>query len=185
MELNKKTRNHILQIVIVAILVYCAVQRFDIVIEVFNFVMKLLNPFIVGAIIAFILNVPMKFIEKNLFVKKDKFKKIRRPLAYIVTLIFVLGILAIAMAVVIPELVDTFATLVEKIPQTFYGIQTWAMGLPEKYPALQPALEELKIDWTAMSNMAVGFVKNIAASVVDSGISMVMEPVSHERQASR
>ena len=173
MELNKQTRNHIFQIIIVAILLYCGVQRFDVVITIFNFVMKLLNPFIVGAVIAFILNVPMKHIEKNLFVKKNKFKKLRRPLAYIITLICVLGILAIAMAIVIPELVETFTRLIEQIPQAFYAVQTWAMAVPEKYPALEPALAEVEIDWASLSNMAVDFVKNIAAGVVDSGIGMI------------
>ncbi len=173
MDFNKQTRNHILQILIIGILVYCGIQRLDVVFMALGFIARLLKPFLIGAVIAFVFNVPMKKIEKNLIIKKEKLKKFRRPIAYIITLFCVVGILAIVLAIVIPELADTFAVLIEKIPHAFYAVQSWAIEIPEKYPALEPTLKELQIDWTALSNMAVEFVKNLAAGMVDSGIGLV------------
>ena len=173
MDINKQTRNHIIQIIIIGILVYCGVQRLDIVIMSLKFIGQLIKPFCIGGIIAFILNVPMKQIERNLFVKKDKYKKLRRPLAYVITLICVLGILTIAMAIVIPELIETFATLIDRIPQTFYAVSDWAMGLGEKYPLIAPTIAEMNIDWSSLSNVAVNFVKNLATNMVNSGIGII------------
>lgn len=173
MEISKQTRNRILQLILIGVLIYCGVHRLDIVFKAFLFVIDIIKPFIIGGVIAFVLNVPMKHIEKNLFVKKDKFKKLRRPLAYVITLLCVFGVLAIAMAIVIPELIETFALLIEEIPKTFTAIQNWLMTIPEKYPALEPALSEIEIDWTSLSNMAVAFVQNFAMTMFNSGISMV------------
>lgn len=173
MEFNKQTRNYILQILIVGILMYCGIQRLDVVIRAFRFIINIFKPFFIGIVIAFILNVPMKHIEKNLFVKRDKLKKLRRPLAYLITLFCVLGVLTIVLAIVIPELIDTFATLVERIPPTIVMIQSKVTELLEAYPALEATILTLEIDWTVLSNTVVGFVQNLAANMINSGIGIV------------
>lgn len=173
MEINKETKKHLLQIIIVGILIYCGVQRLDVVIMAVRFVLGILMPFFIGGVIAFILNVPMKKIERNLFTKQDKYKKIRRPLAYILTLLLVFGVLVMAMVVVAPELADTIGRLVNQIPAAFSTVQNWIMEIPEKYPALEPAISSLDIDWSSLTNSAVDFVKSIAAGLMNSGVDFV------------
>lgn len=173
MEINKETKKNLLQIVVVGILLYCGVQHLDIVIMAVRFILGIVMPFFVGGAIAFILNVPMKKIEKNLFTKQDKYKKLRRPLAYIITLLCVIGILTMAMVVVLPELGDTLVRLMNQIPKAVSGAQELLANIPKQYPALGPAISSLEIDWSSLSNTAVDFVKNIASGVVDSGVGMV------------
>lgn len=67
MELNKKNVRKILLIITFAILLLVCLQRFDAVLAFFGWLFHLFSPFLMGACIAFILNVPMRFIESRLF----------------------------------------------------------------------------------------------------------------------
>ena len=107
MEISKQTKRHLMQVLAFAILLYCGVEHFDIVIRAFRFVMGIAMPFLIGGSIAFIMNVPMKWIEKHLFVKQEKLQKFRRAAAYLLTLLCVTGIFTLALLVVVPELGNT------------------------------------------------------------------------------
>lgn len=170
MEISKQTRKHLMQVIAFAILLYCGIEHLDIVIGVFRFVMGIIMPFLVGGVIAFILNVPMKRIEKHLFTKNKKFAKLRRPLAYVLTLLCLLGVIVFAMMVVMPELGNTLTMLMDQIPIAFKRAQQWLYEIPEQWPALEPAIEELNIDWSAISASAVKVVQGIASGVVSSGM---------------
>ncbi len=49
-----------------------ALWKFDVVIEVLKSIWKIVFPFALGGAIAFVINVPMSFLEKN--ARKDKRK---------------------------------------------------------------------------------------------------------------
>ena len=67
MDLNKENMKKIIILIVVAILVFTGVQNINIVIDVIVSISRLLFPFIFGSCVAFVLNVPMKAIEKHLF----------------------------------------------------------------------------------------------------------------------
>ena len=172
MEISRETKKHLMQIIAFAILLYCGIEHLDIVIAVFRFALGIVMPFVIGGIIAFILNVPMKRIEKHLFVKNQKGEKFRRPLAYLLTLLCVIGVFMLASMVIAPELGNTASMLMEQIPVAFRRAQRWLAELPEQWPALAPAIEELNIDWSAISSSAVKVVQGIASGVVSSGMGL-------------
>lgn len=178
MEISRETKKHLMQIIAFAILLYCGIEHLDIVIAVFRFALGIVMPFVIGGIIAFILNVPMKRIEKYLFVKNQKGEKFRRPLAYLLTLLCVIGVFMLASMVIAPELGNTASMLMEQIPVAFRRAQRWLAELPEQWPALAPAIEELNIDWSAISSSAVKVVQGIASGVVSSGMGLFSGVVS-------
>lgn len=178
MEISRQTKKHLMQVIAFAILLYCAIEHLDVVIGTLRFVLGIAMPFLSGGVIAFILNVPMKKIEKHLFTKNKKMDKFRRPLAYVITLVCLIGVLALALVVVIPELGNTITMLAEQIPIAAKSAQQWITEIPEKWPALAPAIEELNIDWSAISASAVQFVQSVASGVVSSGVGFFSGVVS-------
>lgn len=178
MEISKQTKKNLIQVIAFAILLYCGIEHFDVVIAVIRFVLAITLPFLVGGTIAFILNVPMKKIEKHLFTQNKKMEKLRRPAAYILTLVCVIGVITLAMVVVIPELGNTITLLMEQIPTAVKGVQKWLSDIPKQWPALAPAIEELDIDWSSLSSAAVNFVQSIATGLVSSGMGFFSSIVS-------
>lgn len=178
MEISKQTKKHLMQILAFAILLYCGIEHFDVVIMVVRFVAGILMPFLIGGAIAFVLNVPMKKIEKLLFPKNKKLAKLKRPLAYLLTLLCVIGILFLAMVVVIPELGNTVTLLMAQIPRAFDAVQKWIEEIPAQYPALEPAIEEMNIDWSSISASVVSFIQTAASGLVSSGVGFFSGIVS-------
>lgn len=178
MEISKQTKKHLMQILAFAILLYCGIEHFDVVIMVVRFVAGILMPFLIGGAIAFVLNVPMKKIEKFLFPKNKKLAKLKRPLAYLLTLLCVIGILFLAMVVVIPELGNTVTLLMAQIPRAFDTVQKWIEEIPAQYPALEPAIEEMNIDWSSISASVVSFIQTAASGLVSSGVGFFSGIVS-------
>ena len=76
MDLNKENMTKIRYLITFAIILYLGVQNIHVVLGVLGLGWGLLFPFIVGSAMAFVLNVPMTFIERHLFGKaKEKHKK--------------------------------------------------------------------------------------------------------------
>lgn len=170
MELSKETKKHLMQILAFAILLYCGIEHFDVVIEAVRFVLGIIMPFLIGGAIAFIFNVPMKKIEKHLFPKNKKLAKLRRPAAYFLTLLAVIGVIVLALVVVIPELGNTISMLMAQIPVAFDTAAEWINDMLKEYPALEPAVEELNIDWASVSSSVVTFLQSVGSGLVSSGV---------------
>lgn len=170
MELSKETKKHLMQILAFAILLYCGIEHFDVVIEAVRFVLGIIMPFLIGGAIAFIFNVPMKKIEKHLFPKNKKLAKLRRPAAYFLTLLAVIGVIVLALVVVIPELGNTISMLMAQIPVAFDTAAEWINDMLKEYPALEPAVKELNIDWASVSSSVVTFLQSVGSGLVSSGV---------------
>ena len=76
--MEKMSTKKIIGILTFAIVLFAAMQHLDIVGRAVGTVLGLVSPFLIGGCIAFILNVPMRFLEAKLFghVKKGWLKKL-------------------------------------------------------------------------------------------------------------
>jgi len=67
MEWNKQKIKGLLLVVCGGVAFYCALQRLDAVLAALGWLLGILAPFLLGGALAFILNVPMRAIERHLF----------------------------------------------------------------------------------------------------------------------
>ncbi len=96
-----------------------------------GFVQKLwliLSPFILGAALAFVLNVPMSFFERKVLKGMDKkpaLSRWKRPVALVMVFLLAIFIVYLVLALVIPELINTVETLVRAIPVAVQKLEAW------------------------------------------------------------
>ena len=84
------------------------------------YVLNILSPFIVGALLAFVLNVLIKFIETKIFgkIKEGKvWKKIKRPISITVSLILVGLIIYFVMNLLVPQLRNSVSLFTDTLPE--------------------------------------------------------------------
>lgn len=184
MELNKQNIKKIFGIIAAAIILYVGLQNLESVINLFYSLLALLAPFLVGICVAFVLNVPMRFIERHLFyhgksrVEAERVGKVRknlaRPISLLITILLVLLILAFVIFMVAPELVQTFWGMIDGIQNFVSGEQaTWLDKVVERFPQIEEFLEKLQIDWRVVGNSIVGFVKDGFGGALDSTFKLV------------
>ena len=134
MQLDKKTIRTLLLMASFCIVLYWGLQNLDRVGVILNRVWGLMSPFVVGGSLAFILNVPMRAIEKIL---PKKMVKMRRAAALVLTLLAVLGVLALVLLLILPQLGRTIASIGAQLPGFWAGCQKWLADLMVQYPVLE------------------------------------------------
>ena len=167
----------------VLILLYFVLNNLGMIFGVFGKVIKVSMPFIIGAAMAYILNVPMRRVEQGFFKNREKFSgekwdKRRRALALTVTLFLTILVFALVAYLVIPQLIDTIAQLVRQIPAGIKNVTKWAEGLFEKYPDIYEKIEEWAADWQNILQKVMIFVRDKLSDILAGGISAVSGIVS-------
>lgn len=171
MDLNKKNMKNLMVLIVFAVLVLVGVQRIENLAAGFVFLMRIVFPFILGGAMAFILNIPMHFLEGRLFAKAKK-KKLVRPVSLVLSILFVVAILQIVLVVVIPEIAATFASISKNIEAFLPKLEQW---LTEAFPdseQLEMWIDSLEFNWDKILQNAVNFLKNGAGNVLSSTVTV-------------
>lgn len=181
MELNKDNMKKIMALILYTIVILALAFHMD---HVFGFLrtgMKLLFPFLLGAAIAFILNVPMRFIERRilsgLFGMRGE-SRLRRPVSLILAILFVQIIVAVVSLVVIPELTGTLLGLKRLVPAFFENLQIQAEAMFATYPEIVDYIGGIEIDWKALVEEVASFVTSGAGSILSSTVTAAMSIAS-------
>nr|WP_296267690.1 AI-2E family transporter [uncultured Merdimonas sp.] len=183
MEFNHETVKRIRGLIVFAAFVVLCFWRYDIILKVISFVVHVIFPFILGGAIAFVLNVPMNFIQRHLFnpdrIKDHKYvKKIARPVSMLLVLCFVIGVIALVMLVLIPQLGETFVNLGKNIQAFIPKLQSWAIGMFRDNPDMISWINSLEFDWNRIMDTGINFFTQGAGDVLSSTITAARSIVS-------
>ena len=170
---DKIAYKKMLRIVIIGVLLYCGIQNYMLILKFLGYTFHMVFPFVLGGAIAFIINVPMRPIERNFFPNSRKLDKFRRGIAYMITLILIFGVVALAMLVIVPQVSLTVKQIIRLIPGTVNDIRLWIMKVTENIPNAQNYLEEIDIQWSAITSYVISFLKTAGGSFFTSGFSVV------------
>nr|WP_330362197.1 AI-2E family transporter [Lacrimispora saccharolytica] len=176
MEFNDSTIKKIRGLILFAVIVVVAGWNYRSLIAMVMKVIGFISPFLAGGVMAFILNVPMRRIEKMLPVKEGS--RIRRPLSLCLTLVFVIGVLLLVIFVVMPQLFETLISLQNSIPAFLAGVKEEAERLFAQNPEIADSISGIQIDWKAFLESVVGFLSTGAGSVLSSTVSAAMSIIN-------
>lgn len=99
----------------------------DVIPNLINKFISAFKPFIMGGIIAFLINLPMKVIEekavKPLCEKYENLKKMSRVISLVYTLIIIVVLSWIFISYIVPQLADSLRSLTNDIPSYISGLQ--------------------------------------------------------------
>ena len=176
MELNKENMKKIRSLIIFTIIAFIVGLNYHAVLGLLRMIFGIIFPFVLGGAIAFVLNVPMRFLEKKF--RFQKHEKLKRPVSLVLTLLFVLLILFFAGFLVIPELVRTIASLSESIPVFWQSVQSEAETFFANYPEIVSYISRVEIDWKEMVSQIAGFLGNGAGTFLSSTVSAAMSVIN-------
>lgn len=183
MIFDKRSIKELRKLILFTIVILIALWNYAIVFEWIGFAFSIIFPFLLGGGIAFILNVPMSFLEEKIFYNKYlKDKKIAnrlaRPLSLVLTLAIVVGIIVIVMFVVVPELTKTVISLGRTIRNFVPEAQRFLEGLFSDNSEVQAWLRELNLDIGKMADSMIAFFQDGAGDVINSAVSAIGSFVS-------
>ena len=175
MHIEKKTLRNVFIGVISCIVLYWILHDTDRVKTAYGVVKGVLSPFVLGAGLAFILNVPMRAIER--WFKAVPNLKVRRLIAVLLTLLAVLLVLTLVFVLLIPQMIDTIQSLIPKI-YTFVGnaeklITDFLSKNPEVMEWVVNNTDFESLDWAGLAQKAISMVGTSVSKIVDGAFTAI------------
>lgn len=163
----------ILEIVLIGIGCYWALNNFQIILDIFNSILAVIMPFLLGIMIAFILNVLMIRIEKILsrFILDKKYTSFKRVISIIVSLLIVIGVIGIIITLIIPELTNAIKVIVKSFPETFEQLQVWINQNGNSFPQLETWINS--IDLNSIASELSGLFKIGLTGMLGSTVDII------------
>ncbi|KAA9297215.1 AI-2E family transporter [Aerococcus tenax] len=142
-------------------------------------IQNVISPFLVGAAIAFILSIPVNYIEKYLK-RIDYFKRHRktlRGLAIVLSLILIVLLIYFLIFLVLPDFEDTITSFISIVPTTISQVISKVMRFIDRHPELVTYIQQLDINLNNLAQRAIAFVQSLATNLLSQtftiGIGLV------------
>ena len=195
LKLDKRTFKMILSLAVLVILFAWLIGNAGLVLDFLKEVISILKPLFIGLIIAFLMNIVLRPLERfwqKISPKKGKgkkiFEKLKRPVCIVLSLLLVFGVIFAVIFIVVPEVYRTFMALINKIPEYSDKIELWWNELSEalsKFAVTLPSLDlhtdEIVSKVTEFVaergqkflNTTIGFTTSLVSSIANFFIAIV------------
>ena len=175
MHIEKKTLRNIFLVAAGCIVVYWLLHEEERVTSLWNTVSGILSPFVAGAALAFVLNVPMRAFERLL--NDIKSLGLRRTIAVILTFIAFVLVLALVFWLLIPQISQTVQTLIPKLTAFFLrmeeNLRQFLNDNPQLMGLIGSKIDLENLDWATLIEKAMTVMGNSLTVIADSAFSAV------------
>ena len=182
MDLNKKSMKKIRELIVFTAILVVALWKFDTVLEGAKNIWGIIFPFVLGGAIAFVINVPMSFLEKKIFGKtKDGNKvgeKLARPISLLLTIILAVGVIALVMFGVIPQLTRTIASLMISIANFIPQMQDWIREFSHNNQDIMKLVNQVQFNPDQAIKWGISILGSGAGNMMNTTMSAVGSIVS-------
>lgn len=146
--------------------------------------LKAAFPLLMGAVIAYILNILMSFYERHYFPKSQKtaVRKSARPACLCGAFLTLILVIALIIRIVVPELTSCIKLLFAGVPGTLAAFADWLAGLeivPEDIVSVLQGIDwkEALVKIFNLLTNGIGSTVNITISAVSAVVSTIMNLV--------
>ncbi len=170
-----KMDKRIIKYFLVAAVLVLAVTRFDKLLGFAGRLWGIVIPLIMGAVMAYVLNLIMKKKKKWYFPKsKSKLVKATRRIVCIFLSIFLILLIGfLIFRLVIPELVDTISMIWRWVPVGLERLQDILANYSDQIPELEKWINSLEFDWNEIGKNMFRYFTSGVSYIVGSTISVV------------
>ena len=182
MDLSNLSIIKIRELIVFTALLVVALWKFDVVLGVLKTIGQIIFPFILGGAIVFVINVPMSFLEKKIFenIKKENkaARKLARPVSLLLTIVLVIGVIALVMIGVIPQLTKTMGSLMINITDFIPQIKIWIRDFFHDNREIMNLVDQVQFKPDQAIRWGISLLGNGAGNMMNTTVSAVGSVVS-------
>lgn len=144
-----------------ALLTLCVIHIDKLILAVL-FLWRVASPLIVGAAMAYILEIVVKQLEKVIFPKTKKawLANGRRYMCILIAFVLVLSVVLFFIFTVLPGLGDALALLTRELPVYFVQAKEWVLNTFADVPSVVEYVTNLNLDWPSVQEKVVNWAVN-------------------------
>ena len=182
MDLSNLSIKKIRELIVFTALLVVALWKFAVVLGVLKTIGQIIFPFILGGAIVFVINVPMSFLEKKIFenIKKENkaARKLARPVSLLLTIVLVVGVIALVMIGVIPQLTKTMGSLMINITDFIPQIKIWIRDFFHDNREIMNLVDQVQFKPDQAIRWGISLLGNGAGNMMNTTMSAVGSVVS-------
>lgn len=163
-------------LIVFTIVVFLGLSNLDTILSALNKFLSVISPFLIGAGIAFLLNLPMSFLERQFEtrIKNETLRAWKRPLCLLISILFILLILALIAMILFPRLVESVVMVLNILPGSFREISRLLGG----FPPLQAMFDKFMSQWpdmnfTDIGQHLIGFLQSGSGNIAGTTFSFI------------
>lgn len=176
------------RIAVLAVIACLCVKYSDTVFRTADRVLDVMSPLITGFIIAYVLDILMKKLERIYFPgnKYPWVKKTRRPVCLFSSIFIVFAAAIVLILLVVPALQESIYVLTKDIPKAFVQFQRWLSSAAAEagFSEIQEYVNSLEINWNeiyaklgSIVSRGIGSIFNSAFSIANVIVSFIFSGV--------
>lgn len=171
MRLNSRKFIQAVLICLASVLSFLAVFKIGVFFSVFKGITAAISPIIVGACIAFTLNVLLSLYEKKLPQKfLAKLGRFKRLFCVVLTLFTVTALLAVFVLLIYPELKETVLTVASNLPGYATALIAYAATVTGKTES--ELFESVDINWESLAAKIRDFISGYGDKLISDTIGI-------------
>lgn len=177
MELDRRNMKRTAFLIAFGVAFYMALKNLYQLSNLISSVLNVIGPVLAGCAIAFVVNVLMVQVETRLFPPLNRrfrhiWPKFRRGVSILLSVVLIVGLLALILLIIIPGLVRTITSLTDHIPDFFNNLQDSVTKVYQKHPEIAEYFRNVNIDWTSVSQLLAGYGQKLAENLVSSTVTV-------------
>lgn len=200
MKWDKRDIINVCKVVAFGIILYWALQNLGVLGNAFKTLCAILSPFIAGAAIAFVVNIPMTIlenkkirivkvkgkgkksrsrvvIEDNNYETAGKVSKVKRFFSIIISLIILILIIVGIIFLVIPELINVVANIINYIPELLIKIRELIKHVIEDHPQVSDVLYSFQWNLESFSREMIKELTTVGTGLVTSSFGVITSTI--------
>lgn len=172
---KRKMDLRVVKYFLLATLLVLVIRYFDVLMGGAGNLWSIAWPLILGGVIAYVLNIVMRKLEKIYFPdsKKAVVKKSRRPVCIVLSLVLIAAVFFLILRLVVPELGKAFAMIGQSIPVLFEQATDWLAANADTFPQTAEELQNLQIDWNSLGDSVWNYLKAGVGGFLNSTVTIV------------
>ncbi|MBQ3141368.1 MAG: AI-2E family transporter [Clostridia bacterium] len=182
--MSKDTFKKCIWLITFAIILYLALHKISEIGALLRMLLNVSAPVLFGTILAFLLNIPLRFLEERVFAKlwkkAPKLARFKRGICMVLTYILVLAVVSAVLAFALTQLSTSISKFVSEVPDYMKQVEAFVVELAARFDLSEQIwrgwVEQLGDLWSLVSNYAsdvVTFVYKLVSSTM-SGVFTVL-----------
>lgn len=151
------------------------IAYFGQIVQALKTVYGILHPLVLGFMIAYVVNILMRFLERHYFPKAEQswIHKTKRPVCLLLSYVLILLILVAVITLVLPKVVDTIRALSAVLPEYWEQIRRWFGDHQEQWSFVNEWMSGDSFSWDSISERIQSSVPQSIGGILTSSISLL------------
>ncbi len=164
---NSRTLSNLF-VLFVGIVLYIVFSNFSGVLKQIEGVGKVLRPFIIGFAVAYLLNIPVRYMEEKVF---KKFRA-KRGLSILSVYVIATALLSVLLGAVIPQVVQSVMDLINNTPSYLENLNGLMIWFTQKFGLEQQELEPFFLSYSTLVKESANMLTAALPELLNVGVAI-------------